>query len=90
MEEVVKFRQEKRNPGASGTDYRYSEAGTDKLEEQRSYPILPVRTADREEGMGMSADGAGEDEDNLLQNFLPLRDYSRLADKRIFLITGGR
>ena len=31
MEEVVKFRQEKRNPGASGTDYRYSEAGTDKL-----------------------------------------------------------
>lgn len=36
------------------------------------------------------ANGAGEDEDNLLQNFLPLRGYSRLADKRIFLITGGR
>ena len=26
------------------------------------------------------ANGAGEDEDNLLQNFLPLRGYSRLAD----------
>lgn len=36
------------------------------------------------------ANGAGEDEDNLLQNFLPLRSYSKLADKRIFLITGGR
>lgn len=36
------------------------------------------------------ANGAGEDEDDLLQNFLPLRGYSRLADKRIFLITGGR
>lgn len=36
------------------------------------------------------ANGAGEDEDNLLQNFLPLRNYSKLADKKIFLITGGR
>lgn len=36
------------------------------------------------------ANGAGEDENNLLQNFLPLRGYSKLADKRIFLITGGR
>ncbi|MCI9137813.1 MAG: hypothetical protein HFH48_09675 [Lachnospiraceae bacterium] len=36
------------------------------------------------------ANGAGEDEDNLLQNFLPLRSYSKLADQRIFLITGGR
>lgn len=34
--------------------------------------------------------GAGEDEDNLLQNFLPLRSYSKLADSRTFLITGGR
>lgn len=33
---------------------------------------------------------AGESEDNLLQNFLPLRSYSKLADSRTFLITGGR
>ncbi len=34
--------------------------------------------------------GAGEDEENLLQNFLPLRSYSKLADQKNFLITGGR
>ena len=34
--------------------------------------------------------GAGEDEENLLPNFLPLRSYSKLADPKIFLITGGR
>ncbi|MDE7478147.1 MAG: hypothetical protein K2M91_09390 [Lachnospiraceae bacterium] len=34
--------------------------------------------------------GAGEDEENLLPNFLPLRSYSKLADKKNFLITGGR
>lgn len=32
----------------------------------------------------------GEDEENLLANFLPLRSYSKLADHRVFLITGGR
>lgn len=32
----------------------------------------------------------GEDEENLLANFLPLRSYSKLADRRVFLITGGR
>lgn len=35
-------------------------------------------------------DGAGESEENLLRNFLPLRSYSKLADNRTFLITGGR
>ena len=34
--------------------------------------------------------GAGEDEENLLQNFLPLRSYGKLADPKTFLITGGR
>lgn len=34
--------------------------------------------------------GAGEDEENLLQNFLPLRSYGKLADPKNFLITGGR
>ncbi|MEY8426160.1 hypothetical protein AALA00_00280 [Lachnospiraceae bacterium 46-15] len=40
----------------------------------------------------VSENGAGEDElkDTILQNFLPLRSYSKLADKRVFLITGGR
>lgn len=33
---------------------------------------------------------SGEDEENLVQNFLPLRNYSRLADDKVFLITGGR
>ncbi|MCD7907739.1 MAG: hypothetical protein LUH04_08685 [Clostridium sp.] len=32
----------------------------------------------------------GEDEENLPANFLPLRSYSKLADHRVFLITGGR
>ena len=34
--------------------------------------------------------GAGEDEENILQNFLPLRSYGKLADSKTFLITGGR
>ncbi len=34
--------------------------------------------------------GAGEDEENLLRNFLPLRSYGKLADQKNFLITGGR
>ncbi len=36
--------------------------------------------------------GSGEDEEEgvLLQNFLPLRSYSKLADQKVFLITGGR
>ncbi len=34
--------------------------------------------------------GAGEDEENLLPNFLPLRSYGKLADPKNFLITGGR
>lgn len=33
---------------------------------------------------------SGEDEQNLVQNFLPLRSYSKLADDKVFLITGGR
>lgn len=32
----------------------------------------------------------GEEEKNLLQNFLPLRSYSKLASDKTFLITGGR
>lgn len=32
----------------------------------------------------------GENEENRLSNFLPLRSYSKLADERVFLITGGR
>lgn len=38
----------------------------------------------------VSENAAGEDETNLLQNFLPLRSYSKLADSKTFLITGGR
>ena len=38
----------------------------------------------------VSENAAGEDEENLLQNFLPLRSYSKLADSKTFLITGGR
>lgn len=36
--------------------------------------------------------GAGEDEprETILQNFLPLRSYNKLADPKVFLITGGR
>ena len=36
--------------------------------------------------------GAGEDEpqETILQNFLPLRSYGKLADPKVFLITGGR
>lgn len=33
---------------------------------------------------------SAEDEDNLFANFLPLRSYSKLADPKVFLITGGR
>ncbi len=33
---------------------------------------------------------SGEDEENLLLNFLPLRSYNKLADPKSFLITGGR
>ncbi len=34
---------------------------------------------------------AAEDEDeNLISYFLPLRSYSKLADEKVFLITGGR
>ena len=33
---------------------------------------------------------SGEDEENLLQNFLPSRSYSKLADNKTFLVTGGR
>ncbi len=38
----------------------------------------------------VAENGSGEDEDNLLQNFLPLRSYGKLADPKNFLITGGR
>ena len=38
----------------------------------------------------VSENGAAENEENLLQNFLPLRDYNKLAEDRTFLITGGR
>lgn len=38
----------------------------------------------------VSENASGEDEQNLLQNFLPLRSYSKLADSKTFLITGGR
>lgn len=36
--------------------------------------------------------GSGEDEaqEIILKNFLPIRSYSRLADQKVFLITGGR
>lgn len=33
---------------------------------------------------------AAEDEDNLFAFFLPLRSYIKLADPKVFLITGGR
>lgn len=33
---------------------------------------------------------SAEDEDNLFAFFLPLRSYSKLADPKVFLITGGR
>jgi len=33
---------------------------------------------------------SAEDEENLFANFLPLRSYSKLADAKVFLITGGR
>lgn len=33
---------------------------------------------------------SGEDEEKLLSNFLSLRSYSKLADQKNFLITGGR
>ncbi len=33
---------------------------------------------------------SAEDEENILERFLPLRSYSRLADPKVFLITGGR
>lgn len=33
---------------------------------------------------------SGENEERLLQNFLPLRSYNKLADAKTFLITGGR
>lgn len=33
---------------------------------------------------------AAEDESGLIPYFLPLRSYSKLADSKIFLITGGR
>lgn len=35
-------------------------------------------------------DAAAEDEENLFPYFLPLRSYSKLADAKVFLITGGR
>lgn len=41
-------------------------------------------------GNCVSENGAAENEENLLQNFLPLRDYNKLAEDRTFLITGGR
>lgn len=41
-------------------------------------------------GNCVSENGAAENEENLLQNFLPLRDYNKLAEDRVFLITGGR
>ncbi|MDO4298805.1 MAG: hypothetical protein Q4C59_10100 [Lachnospiraceae bacterium] len=34
--------------------------------------------------------GEEEEKENLLQNFLPLRSYSKLADQKVFLIIGGR
>lgn len=33
---------------------------------------------------------SAEDEDNLISYFLPLRSYSKLADEKVFLVTGGR
>ena len=41
-------------------------------------------------GNCVSENGAAENEENVLQNFLPLRDYNKLAEDRVFLITGGR
>lgn len=54
------------------------------MEAEKKYAIL--------EGISscVPENGAGEDEENLLQNFLPLRSYSKLADPKVFLITGGR
>lgn len=44
------------------------------------------------ESMTQIADegGMAEGEEQLLSNFLPLRSYSKMADERVFLITGGR
>lgn len=33
---------------------------------------------------------SAEDEDNLIPYFLPLRSFSKLADEKVFLVTGGR
>ena len=33
---------------------------------------------------------SAEDEENLFSYFLPLRSYSKLADPKVFLVTGGR
>lgn len=54
------------------------------MENEAKYKIL--------EGISncVPENGSGEDEDNLLQNFLPLRSYGKLADPKNFLITGGR
>lgn len=54
------------------------------MEAEKKYAIL--------EGISgcVPENGAGEDEENLLQNFLPLRSYNKLADPKNFLITGGR
>ena len=41
-------------------------------------------------GNCVSENGAAENEENVLQKFLPLRDYNKLAEDRVFLITGGR
>lgn len=54
------------------------------MEIEKKYKIL--------EGISrcVPENGSGEDEENILQNFLPLRTYSKLADPKNFLITGGR
>ena len=56
------------------------------MEIERKYEIL--------RGLSECApeNGAGEEEplEAILQNFLPLRSYSKLADQKVFLITGWR
>lgn len=54
------------------------------MEIERKYKILEAIST------CVPENGAGEDEEDILQRFLPLRSYSKLADPKNFLITGGR
>lgn len=54
------------------------------MEIEKKYKIL------EEISRCVPENGSGEDEENILRNFLPLRTYSKLADPKIFLIIGGR